>query len=135
MAVGRGPGTELARERAVVEVCRRLLGRLLDDGAGDADLPPELRPVDDQRRPRVLSEGASLLAVVVGEKAEAALVNASQQHHPRRGLTRSRAGGKRHRLREDLARRARVAEPGVELPQRIGIDGVFGEDWEVSYGS
>src|SRR5437016_997024 len=134
-ALWRRPGAQLAGQRAVVEIGDRLLGRLLDNRAGHPHLPPQLRPVDDQRGARVLREVASLLAVVVGEEAEAALVNASQQDHPRRGLTRSRAGGERHRLGENLTRRDRVAEPDVELLQGVDVDGLVRELWRAGYGS
>src|SRR5256884_9805943 len=134
-ALWRRPGAELAGQGTVVEIDGRLLGRLLDDRAGDANLPPELRPVDDQRRAWVLREVAPFLAVVVGEEAEAALVDASQQDHPRRRLTRARAGREGHRLGENLARRDRVAEPGIELLQRVGVDGVLRELARAVYGS
>src|SRR3984893_1288705 len=135
-ALGRRPSTQLTAERAAVEVGGRSLGGFLDHRARAPHLPPELRPVDDQRRPRILRQVAPFVAVVVGKEAETSLVDASQEHHPSRGLTGSGAGRDGHRLREDLTGGHRLLEPGSELFQRISVGAAFREDRQrLRYGS
>jgi hypothetical protein len=55
------------------------------------------------------------VAFVIGEEPEASLVKAAQEHHARRRLARSIAGGDRHRLGQDLASGDGIREPRAEL--------------------
>jgi hypothetical protein len=78
----------------------------------------------------------TLLALVIREEPEPVLVNAPQQHHPGRWLSRPGAGRDRHRLGQDLSGSHGIPEPGIELLDRITIDAVLGQDGRpLSYGT
>ena len=59
---------------------------------------------------------------IVPVKLEPALIDAFQQHHAgRRAALRGRSR-QRHRLRGRQPGRARLLEPALELPQRVGVE-------------
>src|SRR5207249_6835688 len=107
-----GEGCQLCAPRPGSEVGNRLGGAYLLDGALDPHLPTRLRPVEEQRRARVLGELSALPALVVREEDEAALVDALQEHHPRR------RGAVARRRRERHAISPALLEPGLELLER-----------------
>ena len=74
---------------------------------------------------RVRGQLAALAALVVRVEVEAALVGALQQHHPRGRAAVGRRGCERHRLRDRDARVLRLAEPALELAQRVRIEARF----------
>ena len=75
LALPRRPGAEPAAQRARPEVGFRLLARQRLDRPRHRHLPPRLeRPVEDERRVRVLGQLARLAALRVREEAEAVLV-------------------------------------------------------------
>ena len=71
----------------------------LGHGAGDAHLPFELGPEQQQAtRAGCRARSLALRALVVGEEDEAVRVEALEQHDARRRLARARCGGQRHRV-------------------------------------
>src|SRR5207244_5112836 len=92
------PRRKLAAARPRCEIGRRLgLGDPLHR-AFDPHLPPELPPVEDQRRTRVLLELLALAAAVTGVEDEAVVAGALQQDHSRRRSTFGFGRRKCHRL-------------------------------------
>jgi hypothetical protein len=119
-ALRRRPRREPSPDRAAAVVRLRILTARALDGPFDADLATDLAPVEEQRRPRVRRHLFALAAAVVGVEDEAALVDALEQHHPHGGRPGRICGGQCHRLGE-RRRVPRLAEPGLELPERIRV--------------
>src|SRR5439155_6739185 len=83
------------------------------------NLPPERRPVEEERRARVRLELATLARRVVRVEDEASLVEALEQHHADRWRSVRRRSRERRRL-GCLDGGARLCEPDAELLERIG---------------
>lgn len=94
-ALLRDGGADLAAARAGVEVGVCFLVTERRDGALDADLAAQSFPVEAEGGLGILGELGAFAALGVGEKAEAALVDALDQYHADRGDAVEGRGGER----------------------------------------
>ena len=122
LALPRRARRELRAGRPRFEVAVGLVDRHALDEALDANLAAELVPVEAERRVWVLLQLAALAALVARVEDEALLVRALQEHEPDGRKPVRRRGGQCDRVGPGRARRAGRLVPGVELPQRIGIE-------------
>ena len=74
------------------------------------------------RRVRVGGELLTFAAVEVGVEAEAASVDAAEQHHARRRSAVGRAGRDDHGVGLQLTVLPGVVEPTLELHERVGVE-------------
>jgi len=131
-----GPGAQPRAERARVVVGVALLLRNLFHHALDAHLALQPDPVEEQRRMGVGGQFRALVAGVVGEEGEAALVQVLEQHDAGGRLALRVDGGERHGIDLGHLGLERLVKPAAELAQGVGIDvrevegfaGVFGTD-------
>ena len=122
-ALGRGPGRDLAPAWPRRPVCVRFLGAETFDEAFDAYLALDRPPQEHQRRLGVCGELPSLVRVVVGVEAESLGVVSTEEHRPSgRGAVRP-DGRQHHGVGPAWLRGPGLAQPGVELHDRIGVDG------------
>src|SRR6266536_3591106 len=122
LALRRCPCAQPRRARPACEV-RRLFG-FVDpvDQTLDTDLALELGPEEEQRRVRTGGKIAPFATQVIGEEDEATLVEALEQHDPRRRSAVGAGRCQRHRIGLRHLRFHRFVEPVLELPERIGRD-------------
>ncbi len=115
------PRGDLAASRAGAPVGARLLvGRFLD-GSFDANLTPELPPVQHGGGERIGAELASLARRPVGEEDDAVRVDALQQHDACRRPAVGVSGGERHRLRPRVGG-PRIVQPRCELGDGVVVE-------------
>ncbi len=117
--VGR-PCADARAERARREIAVAFFRTGFLDPAFDAHLAFELDPVEQQRGLRMHGEIVPLAAFVIGEKDEPALVDALDEHDPRRRPAVGADGRERHRVRLGQLGGERLLEPAIELGERVG---------------
>src|SRR5690606_39026332 len=120
LALSRRPRADPASPRAAGEVVVGVLRRRDAHRTFDPHLLVQPRPVAAQRGPRVLAQLAALARLVVRVEAEAELVDAAQEHDPRRRPPVAGRGGEHHcgGIERSIIRR-----PRVELAEALdGID-------------
>src|SRR5206468_9236773 len=122
LALVRGPGADSAAARPGAEVRFRLRLWYGLRPAGDPHLAFQLRPEQDQGRPRVALELLPFLAAVIGEEDEPPLIEPLQQDDPGGGSAVLARGGKRHRVRLQDLGLERLVEPTAELGDRVRTD-------------
>src|SRR5882724_1163023 len=88
LTLGRSPRREPAAQRSRLKIGGRLSSRKFADFTGNADLPFQISPIKNKSRLRVFRQLLSFAAVIVGEKNEAAFINAFEQNDARRGSAR-----------------------------------------------
>ena len=120
----RGPGTDLAAARTTGEVGIRLLVLQLACDTFHAHLHAlaQLLPVEAQGDLRVRLDLAALVALVIGVEAEAAFVDAFQQHDARGDATGAVDGGQVHRRGFTVAAGAGFAEQPLKSTQDLGVE-------------
>src|SRR4051794_39444654 len=118
----RDPRTQPAPPRTTAVIGLRLLSRDGSGYSGNPDLTLQLRPVEDHRRVRIRRQLAALLAPVIGEEDESALVEAFEQNDAGRRRALRADGGQRHRVRLLQLRLEHLLEPAAELGDRFRAD-------------
>ncbi len=119
LGLWRYPRGDPAASRPALPVGCGDLGLDLLDVSFDPDLPAELRPVEDERRPGVLGELRSLARPPVREEEEPALVEPPQQHHSGGWAARCGRCRQRHRLGERCA--LGLSQPVSKRGDRFGV--------------
>ena len=114
-----------------MEILVGFLGGNFRHTACDADLTIQLAPIKHQPGPLFRLQFRGFAAVVVGEKHEAALIDAFHQHQAHRRLAGGTHGGQCHGVRFHNSGALGGAEPAAELLDGIGGKIFFAKWFEV----
>ena len=127
LALGRGPGADLAAAGAGQEIGQGLTGRDALGAAVDLHLASQGHPGQEQGDLGVAPDLPRLAALVIGEKDKAALVVELEQHGAQPGLTGLVHGRQAHAIGlGDTGGDGRL-EPGLELAQGVVIQFLAGQ--------
>ncbi len=129
LAVGDGgalefgdPGTDLGAMGAAAEVGFGFLAVGAGDRAADEDLAFEFLPEKDEGGVGIFGEVDGFAGAVVGEEAEAMVVEALEEDGAAGGMAQGVGGGEGHGVRFDHATAEGLIEPEAELRDGIGMD-------------
>jgi len=129
LAVGDGgalkfgdPGTDLGAVGAAAEVGFGFLAVGAGDRAADEDLAFEFLPEKDEGGVGIFGEVGGFAGAVVGEEAEAAIIEALEEDGAAGGVALRVGGGEGHGVRFDHAAAEGLVEPEAELPDGVGMD-------------
>src|SRR3954466_7013279 len=103
-----------------MKIGRGIFARRAFYRTGDAHLPFEFDPVETERGVRIRLEVAAFLAVVVGKKTEAPVIDGLQKHDASGGLSVWGGGRERHGIDVAFLGGERGGEPGAKL-----LDGIW----------
>ena len=127
LALGRGPGADLAAAGAGEEIGQGLPGRDALGAAVDLHLARQGHPGEEQGDLGVASDLPRLATLVVGEEDEAALVVELEQHGAQPGLAVLVHRRQAHAVGFGDTGGDGGLEPGLELAQGVGIQFLAGQ--------